>query len=344
MKQSETGELIFDSFDESSLYFAKLLMNSRHVHSTNSLNANTYKSDIVELRNVSYSIPAGKVLSDNPYHQPTPFWAISESLSEILNLTRPIMERYSPDIMDSSYYIFADRQPIYSYGERLHMFNQIMNVFNKLNDNLQSKRAYLSVYQGFDTDISRKDVPCTIGWNLSARNDRLSISTHLRSWDFFAGNIYDTFLANILLQSFTSWLSKSRQTSITSGRLHFYADSLHYYPGTSQQKLDQMIKFGETNFYDNLQSFTFNVDVIQYYKDMYHLSDAEQASYNGNFDYSLNKLRKITDCVIQDFARMYIIKNARKNKDNSLVSRMEHEIEAPDLRKWFVQRNKIKEL
>ena len=175
MKQLETGELEFKSFEDASTYFANLLKKEgQQVESANTNNSGTYKDEIVELRNVNYSIPGNRVLSANQYHSQTPFWAISESLSEVLNLTRPIMERYTPAIMDSSYKITPDRMPCYSYGERWHANNQLINIFNRLDNNQTTKRAFMVVYNGLDTELSRPDVPCTIGHHFSIRDNKLA--------------------------------------------------------------------------------------------------------------------------------------------------------------------------
>lgn len=335
MKHLNTGELEFESFEESSQYFAQLLADAEKVKSTNTVNAETYKNEIVELRNVGYSIPMGKVLSSNAYYTPTPFWSISESVSEMLGLKRPIMERYRPDIMDWAYFMHPNRTPDYSYGERWGLEQQHINMFEKLDKNPTSKRAVMVIYNGSDTFPCKKEVPCTILHQFSSRNDKLDVTAYYRSWDFNNGGIFDIFLANFLGKSMLSWLNASEQPQLLPGNLHFVANSLHYYPSKSQEKLEKMLAIGETDFYSDVQPFSLNVDINTYFKDLYHLQDAEQASYNGNFEYAEQKLEKIVEPVFRDFTRMYMIKNAKTHKQEALKEKYEDAVEVPEMRKWF---------
>jgi len=335
MIYKDNGELEFKDFEEASLYFAKQLKAGTAIKSTNKDNKNTYKNKIVELRNVNYSMPFGKILSDNKYHAPVPFWAISESLSEILTMPRPIQERYRPDLMDWSYNVTPERIPCYSYGERLHNYNQIMNIFNKLDNNPTSKKAFLSIYQGYDTEPSRKDVPCTLGWLLNIRDNKLDITTIMRSWDFFAGQIYDAFLANLLGTSFNSWLKNSNQKNIELGKIHFFGGSLHYYPERNFDKLEKMLNVGETNFYDDVEPFKIDLSIDDYFKDLHRLSDAEYAFYNGNFKYADEKIKKIKEPIFRDFTRMYGIKNAKHYKKIDLINKYKDNIEVKEFKKWL---------
>jgi thymidylate synthase len=335
MKQLKTGELEFNSFENASLYFAKLLKKGTPLKSTNEKNLETYKKEIVELQNVNYSIPMGKILSDNEFHKPAPFWAISESLSEILNLPRPIMERYKPDLMNWSYSMTSDRMPCYSYGERLHNYNQIMNVFNRLKNNPTSKKAFLSIYQGYDTELTRPDIPCTLGWMLNIRDNKLDITTIMRSWDFFAGQIYDAFLANLIGQSYVSWLKNDGNENLKPGKIHFFGGSLHYYPSKSSDMLENMIKKGETFFYNDVEPFSINSNMEDYFKDLHNLEDAEQAVYNGNFSYADDKLKKISIPIFRDFTRVYMIRNAKTYKNAFLEKKYRDELESEEMKKWM---------
>jgi len=336
MKHRKTGELEFESYEESSMYFAKLLaINSNDsVKSLNMRNVNTYKEEIVELRNVNYVIPGGRVLSENPFHRQQPFWAISETLSEILNLSRPIMERYSPETMDWAYNVGSDRQPEYAYGERWHVHNQLLNIFRKLGEKPTTKKAHLQIYDGSDTGFSRVEIPCTIGHTLSIRDDRLDITAYFRSQDFFAGNLYDTFLANFLQNSFVSWLKNSGHENLQCGDLHFVVNSLHYYPSKSSEKLEKMIAHGETDFYSNTKPYEIDRDITGYFEDLYHLSDSEQAAYHHNFKYAEVKREKIVSPVFKDFSTFYLIKNAKYANEECLETKYREELLVPEIRKW----------
>lgn len=341
MNQLKTGELEFESFDESSRYFAELLADGNRVASQNTVNQGTYKDEIVELRNVNYSIPGGRVLSSNPHHSPTMFWAISEGLSEILNLPRPIMERYLPAKMDESYKITPDRMPCYSYGMRWKEHDQLNNLFHKLNDNPTTKRAFLSIYNGLDTIPGRSDASCTIGHHFTIRDGELDVAVHLRSWDFFAGNIYDTFLCGLLQKSFLTWLQQDKLPDLKAGKLHFYANSLHYYPQRSQEQLERMLDSDATSFYDTIEPTNFTVDRKTYFKDMYHLSDSEMASYNGNFIYAIEKMMKIEDQLIRDYAKVFLRKNIKRcGKEN--IFKDNCRFESDEMNMWFDVRNGLK--
>lgn len=332
MKQLNTGELEFESFDEASEHFAKLLSKKSLMFSANEKNMKTYKNAIVELTNVSYSIPGEKILSSNKYHRATQFWAISEVLSEILNLPRPIMERYLPALMDKNYKITPDRMPCYSYGMRWKEFDQLMNIFNLLNNNPTTKRAFLSIYNGLDTVPGRSDTSCTIGHHFLIRDNKLDLIVHMRSWDFFAGHIYDTFLAGILQRTFLSWLQNANLKDLKLGKIHFHADSLHYYPSKDSEKLINMLKEKENEEVD-IKPFLFTIDINQYFEDMYHLMDCELASYTGNFGYAIEKFKKIVDPIIRDFARVYLRRNTTRDNEYEDYKKM-CEFETEEMKWW----------
>lgn len=335
MKQLKTGELEFQNFEEASMYWATLLKEGTPVISNNDKNSETYKKSIVELRGVNYSIPGGLVLTSNLSHAPTPFWAISEVVSEILGMKRPIMDRYSPETMDWAYSkIFANRCPEYSYGERWSQNNQVMHLFDKLNKNLTSKRAVMSIYDGTDTYPEKSEVPCTLFHHFCCRDNKLDVTAYYRSWDFFAGNVYDTFLSNFLQQTFVSWLKKAGHTELQPGRLHFMSGSLHYYPSRLAEKLEKMLEFKGEDFYSDVEPSTFSCNIEQYYKDLQHLSEAELASYHGNLGYAQEKLGKIIDPLFRDYARVYLIKNSKHYEDLRLAKKFIEELELPEMQKW----------
>lgn len=333
---TQKGVFDFENYETAARYFAESFLNRDCLISMNQNNVETYKSSIVELRNILYSIPAGKVLSMNNYHRQYPFWAVAESVSEILGLKRSIMERYSPEKMDWAYHIHSTRMPDYSYGERWHVDNQLVNIFNKLDKNPTTKRAVMNIYNGTDTYDSKLDVPCTLSHIFSIRNNKLDLTTLLRSQDFFAGSLYDTFLSNFILQSFTSWLNNSNQFSLKSGNLYFYVDSLHYYPERNKDRLNELVNSECTNFYSDVESYTLDVDIQQYFKDLYHLSDCEMASYNGNFSYSDEKLNKINSPVFRDFARVFLLKNSKHYKMGNLFKSYSSSFEVSEIKKWVL--------
>jgi thymidylate synthase len=334
VRHSETGELQFDTYDESANYFAGLLSKASPVTSANAVNAGTYKKQIVELRNVNYSVDGRFPLSNNRHHKQHAFWGISEALSEVLNLTRPIMERYSPEIMDNSYDMQHDRQPVYAYGERWHVDGQVMNVFNLLKQKPTSKRAHMAIYNGSDTAPEKSDVPCTLGHTLSIRDNKLDITAHFRSQDFFAGNLYDTVLNSVLQRSFVSWLRNAGQPDLEIGDMHFNIGSLHYYPEHSQGKLEKMMANTKpTEFYNGFEVAPFDSSIAKYFADMHKLLDAEISSFHGNFESADKQLQSIDDQCIKDYALMFLIKNGKTHGQD--VTKYGDMIVHPENRKWI---------
>lgn len=119
-----------------------------------------------------------------------------------------------------------------SYGARLlgacGQTNQWQTVRDELIQDRNSRRATLLLLQPSDVREGKKDVPCTIGLQFLIRDDRLHLSTWMRSNDLFLGFCYDAAI-------FTLWQEKMLRSlqvampEIGMGTYTHFATSMHVY-------------------------------------------------------------------------------------------------------------------
>jgi thymidylate synthase len=120
----------------------------------------------------------------------------------------------------------GDRRFDYTYNERFFEGNQLMRLINALQEDINSRRCVLQVYQ-WDKDIRGLEklerVPCSVDYSWLYRDNQLNIFYHMRSCDFYEHFINDMNLAGKL-----NWWVAS-QVGVKAGSLIVYINSLHAY-------------------------------------------------------------------------------------------------------------------
>lgn len=156
--------MIYKDINEAAIDLGYKLLKSESIKSTNKTNTN-YKNIIGgELIQQFFTLtnPAA-VIGTYKNHKGYKWWGYGEILSEFLNLNPPIMYKYKPELFSQHYDLLDDGRMQYTYSNRFQEFNQFVNIYNKLKDNPNSKRAVIDIYTPYDTAPDRADVPCVIG-------------------------------------------------------------------------------------------------------------------------------------------------------------------------------------
>ena len=130
--------LYFKDINSATRHFIAMFQElGNNVKSINQKNQTTYKKEIVEIRNIFYTIKNPKAcIVSFENNVPNRLWTMCELLTEFLNLNPPIMIKYFPKTLINSYDMLEDGTVSYTYGSRLQEYHQLLNVYNKLKNTL----------------------------------------------------------------------------------------------------------------------------------------------------------------------------------------------------------------
>jgi thymidylate synthase len=128
-----------------------------------------------------------------------------------------------------------------AYGARLIKKNQTLDksqfglVFDKLQKDPSSRQAVAIIWDPWFDHQSTKDVPCTVGFIFTIRENKLNMTTVMRSNDIVLGTTYDAF-AFMIFQEFLA-----RKLHVGVGSYTHVANSFHIYDRHYEQAWE-MIK------------------------------------------------------------------------------------------------------
>lgn len=146
----------------------------------------------------------------------------SNDLEEIARYN-PVMREYSDD-----------GETLWgAYGPRL--VEQMDHVIDTLKRDKDSRQAVLTTWRphSFGSYVS-KDIPCTVAWAFSIRNDKLNLTVFMRSNDVFRGLPYD------LVNFTTTQRVVAACLSVGVGSYTHIVNNLHVYESDVQTALEIM--------------------------------------------------------------------------------------------------------
>jgi len=116
-----------------------------------------------------------------------------------------------------------------AYGKRLFfdMPGQFDYVIEELKRDKDSRKAVMTIYNREDAKES-KDNPCTMYLNFMIREERLMLTTHMRSNDLWLGTPYDIAFFS-LLQEIVFLELKENYPDLRLGVYNHFVNSLHAY-------------------------------------------------------------------------------------------------------------------
>ena len=245
------------------------------------------------------------VIINNTVFKNPPFMVIDEILSQWFNMNPPLMAKYRQDI--SKYYKLNKMGHVeYTYGARFNEWNQFDRVLSILTERLDSKRAIVQIYTPYDTDPSRKDVPCTLFYHFIVRENKLHTFVAYRSHDLYAGVKVDYVFVSFLNQFLVSALNDILGVNLEPGELHVHESSLHYYPSSVKNGknlvLDSFVLDKEKRRFVVFKGMKLQ-EMID---DLRSLKAVEDI---GHSELAIKRFRTIKDPVIRDFARVLASKN-----------------------------------
>lgn len=80
-----------------------------------------------------------------------------------------------------------------NYGWQWNRNNQLDKIINELDASPESRRAYLSIYDGKEIYLYDKDVPCTLAIGFTVEQEKLCMQVFMRSNDLVYGFCNDQY-------------------------------------------------------------------------------------------------------------------------------------------------------
>ena len=148
----------------------------------------------------------------------------SQSLDELLPYAKNL-KQFSDDgkTLNSAY---GSR----IFGTHNDFPNQWQNVYNKFMLDKDTRQAIININYAEDQNRQTKDVTCTLNLQFFIRNNKLHLTTTMRSNDSFVGFIYDVFCFTMLQELFLIALKENEQfEDLKLGYYIHNVNSFHIY-------------------------------------------------------------------------------------------------------------------
>lgn len=95
-----------------------------------------------------------------------------------------------------------------AYGKRMAYCNQVYDVISRLENDQFTRQAVITINNAKDDrNYKGKDMPCTMSLMFSLRNNKLNMTTTMRSNDIIWGLPYDTFMFTCLQEAIANTLN-----------------------------------------------------------------------------------------------------------------------------------------
>lgn len=164
-----------------------------------------------------------------------------------------------------------------AYG--YHIANNLKNLVEKLKEDQGTRQAVLNIYSSkYGVEMKTKDVPCTIALNFLVRDNKLNLTTYMRSNDLFWGLQYDLFMFTCLQEAI------AKELGLEMGCYIHCPTSLHVYD-YHWELLDKINEENTVEFGD----FRFNYTIDEARKasdEIIALSQGKESQ-----DYNYNELK-----------------------------------------------------
>ncbi len=178
--------------------------------------------EILDVR-MTLSRPRARLVHLPPARVLNPAFAVAEAVWILSGTDAPWIYTYNDRLRQ-----YADDGVLKgAYGPRMRRWNdridQLRRVVEILEEDPDSRRAVIQLYDPAQDAGGHRDVPCTLGYRFHIRHGRLHMSTSMRGQDVWIGLPYDLFVTTVLHELVAGWLG------VELGEYHHHVDSLHIY-------------------------------------------------------------------------------------------------------------------
>ena len=152
-----------------------------------------------------------------------PAFAVAETVWHLSGSDAPWIFDYN----DRLWQYADDGVLLGAYGPRMRNWaskvDQLARIVEILEEDPDSRRAVIQLYDPAQDAAGHKDVPCTLGFRFHLRAGRLHMATLMRGQDVWIGMPYDVFFYTVLHELVAGWLDAEL------GEFHLHVGSLHIY-------------------------------------------------------------------------------------------------------------------
>ena len=113
------------------------------------------------------------------------------------------------------------------YGRRVGP--QLVPAVKRLLSDTDTRQAIIQIWDPLQDQQTKRDIPCTLGFNFRIRKGKLNMSATMRSNDVFLGAAYDVFMFTQLQATI------AKSLDIPMGTYTHHAYSLHLYERNLEQ-------------------------------------------------------------------------------------------------------------
>jgi len=110
-----------------------------------------------------------------------------------------------------------------NYGWQWHRNNQLMHVMNLLQQDKETRRAVITIYDGKEHADYKHDTPCTLNIAFNIIDNKLNMTVMMRSNDLWFGFCNDQYCFSKLQMEVASMLG------LQLGWYYHFANDLHIY-------------------------------------------------------------------------------------------------------------------
>jgi thymidylate synthase len=118
-----------------------------------------------------------------------------------------------------------------NYGYQWNRNNQLENIINDLKNDPNSRRAFITIHDGKESELYTKDTPCTLSIGFAIYENKLNMNVLMRSNDLWFGFCNDQYCFSKLQEMVATKLN------IEVGVYYHYATDMHLYEQHLNKKI-----------------------------------------------------------------------------------------------------------
>lgn len=200
--------------------------------------------DTIELTYVDFSIENPRNRNLHMYGRTNNFFATIAETVWVLsgnNEIDPVLSFFLPRAKN-----YSDDGKIWTngYGHKLYQGGQVDNIIKELSNNINSRRAVMSIWTPFDDTLNSldkrgisnpKDISCTNWIGFLIRDNKLDMKVQMRSNDILFGMSHINIFEWTLFQEIIMNILKNEHRELTLGTFRYSVASLHMYERNRDQ-------------------------------------------------------------------------------------------------------------
>ncbi len=171
---------------------------------------------------------------------------VNEGLSQASTFWKTLANQNGEICSNYGYYVFHQRIP------EAGNITQYEWVIRNLEQNLDSRKAFININQPMHKTFSNKDFPCTLGMQFFVKNNHLCCTVSSRSTDVYTGLPYDMgFFSFVTELVFKDLLERLPDSGLQLGYVIMKTNFTQIYDKTRTQALDLLTTSVENEFEEN---------------------------------------------------------------------------------------------